>query len=91
MSGSSWSRPGSPITVAGWLPTHLEIRLYDTLPSLSLCRAGPTLLAAAPFLHGALAIHTFQLELDLRASDNSASQAAWLARNEHRNEQYPRI
>jgi hypothetical protein len=51
------------------LPTHLEIRLYDTLPSLSLCHAGPTLLAAAPFLHGALAIHTFQLELDLRASD----------------------
>ncbi|MFM7733316.1 MAG: hypothetical protein ACKO6F_07640 [Cyanobium sp.] len=49
-------------------PSHLEIRLYDTLPSLSLYRAGPTLLAA-PFLHGALAIHTFQLELDLRASD----------------------
>ena len=76
--------------LAGWLPTHLEIRLYDTLPSLSLYRAGPTLLAA-PFLHGALAIHTFQLELDLRASDNSASQAVWLARNELRNEQYPRI
>jgi hypothetical protein len=49
-------------------PTNLEIRLYDTLPSLSLYRAGSTLLAA-PFLHGALAIHTFQLELDLRASD----------------------
>jgi hypothetical protein len=49
-------------------PTQLEIRLYDTLPSLALYRAGPTLLAA-PFLHGALAIHTFQLELDLRASD----------------------
>jgi hypothetical protein len=49
-------------------PAKLEIRLYDTLPSLSLYRAGPTLLAA-PFLHGALAIHTFQLELDLRASD----------------------
>jgi hypothetical protein len=49
-------------------PTNLEIRLYDTLPSLSLYRAGPTLLAA-PFLHRALAIHTFQLELDLRASD----------------------
>ncbi|WP_411875084.1 hypothetical protein [Vulcanococcus limneticus] len=47
---------------------NLEIRLYDTLPSLSLYRAGSTLLAA-PFLHGALAIHTFQLELDLRASD----------------------
>jgi hypothetical protein len=49
-------------------PAKLEIRLYDTLPSLSLYRAGSTLLAA-PFLHGALAIHTFQLELDLRASD----------------------
>jgi hypothetical protein len=48
--------------------SNLEIRLYDTLPSLSLYRAGSTLLAA-PFLHGALAIHTFQLELDLRASD----------------------
>jgi hypothetical protein len=49
-------------------PTNLEIRLYDTLPSLALYRAGSTLLAA-PFLHGALAINTFQLELDLRASD----------------------
>ena len=49
-------------------PANLEIRLYDTLPSLSLYRAGSTLLAA-PFLHGALAIHTFQLELDLHASD----------------------
>ncbi len=49
-------------------PAYLEIRLYDTLPSLSLYRAGSTLLAA-PFLHGALAIHTFQLELDLGASD----------------------
>jgi hypothetical protein len=49
-------------------PANLEIRLYDTLPSLSLYRAGSTLLAA-PFLHGALAIHTFQLELDLGASD----------------------
>ncbi|MFZ0408492.1 MAG: hypothetical protein WAM11_10335 [Cyanobium sp.] len=47
---------------------RLQIRLYDTLPSLALYRAGPTLLAA-PFLHGALAIHTFQLELDLQASD----------------------
>jgi hypothetical protein len=53
---------------ASGCPTNLEIRLYDTLPSLSLYRAGSTLLAA-PFLHGALAIHTFQLELDLRASD----------------------
>ena len=49
-------------------PANLEIRLYDTLPSLALYRAGTTLLAA-PFLHGALAIHTFQLELDLRAGD----------------------
>jgi hypothetical protein len=47
---------------------RLQVRLYDTLPSLALYRAGPTLLAA-PFLHGALAIHTFQLELDLQASD----------------------
>lgn len=48
--------------------SRLQIRLYDTLPSLALYRAGPTLLAA-PFLHGALAIHTFQLELDVQASD----------------------
>jgi len=47
---------------------RLQIRLYDTLPSLALYRAGSTLLAA-PFLHGALAIHTFQLDLDLQASD----------------------
>jgi hypothetical protein len=46
----------------------LQIRLYDTLPSLALYRAGPMLLAA-PFLHGSLAIHTFQLELNLHASD----------------------
>lgn len=46
----------------------LSIRLYDTLPSLSMYRAGD-LLFAAPFLHGSLAIHTFQLELDLRAGD----------------------
>jgi hypothetical protein len=47
---------------------NLQIRLYDTLPSLALYQAGHTLLAA-PFLHGALAIHTFQLELDLQASN----------------------
>jgi hypothetical protein len=47
---------------------RLQVRLYDTLPSMALYRAGHTLLAA-PFLHGALAIHTFQLELDLQASD----------------------
>jgi hypothetical protein len=46
----------------------LQIRLYDTLPSLAIYRAGPTLLAA-PFLHGSLAIHTFQLQLDLRAAN----------------------
>ena len=44
----------------------LEIRLYDTLPSLAIYRAGDTMIAA-PFLHGSLAIHTFQLELDLQA------------------------
>ena len=49
-------------------PATLQIRLYDTLPSLAIHRAGHTLLAA-PFLHGALAIHTFQLELDLQAAD----------------------
>jgi len=47
---------------------ELQIRLYDTLPSLAIYRAGTTLLAA-PFLHGSLAIHTFQLELDLQAAD----------------------
>ena len=47
---------------------RLQVRLYDTLPSLALYRAGDTLLAA-PFLHGALAINTFQPDLDLRASD----------------------
>lgn len=47
----------------------LEIKLYDTLPSLAIYRAGRYMLAA-PFLHGALAINTFQLELML----NSANQ-----------------
>lgn len=47
----------------------LEIKLYDTLPSLAIYRAGSYMLAA-PFLHGALAINTFQLELML----NSANQ-----------------
>ncbi len=46
----------------------LEIRLYDTLPSLAIYRAGDTMIAA-PFLHGSLAIHTFQLELDLQAAN----------------------
>lgn len=52
------SKPGCP----------LEIRLYDTLPSLAIYRAGHTMIAA-PFLHGSLAIHTFQLELDLQAAN----------------------
>jgi hypothetical protein len=47
----------------------IEIKLYDTLPSLALYRAGSYMLAA-PFLHGSLAINTFQLELRL----NSANQ-----------------
>jgi hypothetical protein len=47
----------------------IEIRLYDTLPSLAIYRAGSYMLAA-PFLHGSLAINTFQLELRL----NSANQ-----------------
>lgn len=47
----------------------IEIKLYDTLPSLAIYRAGDYLLAA-PFLHGSLAINTFQLELTL----NSANQ-----------------
>jgi len=42
----------------------LEIKLYDTLPSLAIYRAGNYVLAA-PFLHGSLAINTFQLELKL--------------------------
>jgi hypothetical protein len=47
----------------------IEIKLYDTLPSLAIYRAGRYMLAA-PFLHGSLAINTFQLELTL----NSANQ-----------------
>jgi hypothetical protein len=42
----------------------LKIKLYDTLPSLAIYRAGDFMLAA-PFLHGSLAINTFQLELAL--------------------------
>lgn len=48
---------------------QIEIKLYDTLPSLAIYRAGHYMLAA-PFLHGSLAINTFQLELTL----NSANQ-----------------
>lgn len=47
----------------------IEIKLYDTLPSLAIYRAGSYMLAA-PFLHGLLAINTFQFELTL----NSANQ-----------------
>ncbi|WP_310489565.1 hypothetical protein [Chamaesiphon sp. VAR_69_metabat_338] len=46
----------------------LDIRLYDTLPSMAIYRAGNYLLAA-PFLHGSLAVDTFQLELHLNTSD----------------------
>ena len=42
----------------------LDIRLYDTLPSMAIYRAGDYMLAA-PFLHGSLAVNTFQLELHL--------------------------
>jgi hypothetical protein len=54
----------------------LRIKLYDTLPSLAIYRAGDYILAA-PFLHGSLAIDTFQLELKL----NTANQL--LARTLH--------
>jgi hypothetical protein len=46
----------------------LKIKLYDTLPSLAIYRAGEFMLAA-PFLHGSLAVNTFQLELTLDAVD----------------------
>ena len=46
----------------------LEIKLYDTLPSLAIYRAGNYVLAA-PFLHGSLAINTFQLELNLNTAN----------------------
>ncbi len=48
--------------------SNIEIKLYDTLPSLAIYRAGNYILAA-PFLHGSLAINTFQLELKLDASN----------------------
>ena len=47
---------------------YLDIKLYDTLPSLAIYRAGDYMLAA-PFMHGALAINTFQLELKLNTSN----------------------
>jgi len=46
------------------LSKFLEIRLYDTLPSMSIYRVENYLLNAS-FLHGRLAINTFWLELDL--------------------------
>ncbi|NES85845.1 MAG: hypothetical protein F6K10_33135 [Moorea sp. SIO2B7] len=47
----------------------INIRLYDTLPSLAMYRAGNYMLVGL-FLHGNLAVNTFQLELNL----NSANQ-----------------
>ncbi|MGF1539538.1 MAG: hypothetical protein ACFCU5_03660 [Pleurocapsa sp.] len=55
------------IQVVGQLET-LEIKLYDTLPSLAIYRAGSYVLVA-PFLHGSLAINTFQLELNLHTAN----------------------
>ena len=46
----------------------LEIKLYDTLPSLAIYRAGNYILAS-PFLHGFLAVNTFQLELNLNTTN----------------------
>ncbi len=46
----------------------LQIKLYDTLPSLAIYRVGNYLLTGV-FLHGELAVNTFQLELNLAASD----------------------
>ena len=51
----------------------LEVKLYDTLPSLAIYRAGNYILAGV-FLHGALAINTFQLELNLSAPDRAISE-----------------
>lgn len=47
-------------------PKLLNIKLYDTLPSLAIYRAGNYMLAAS-FLHGSLAVNTFQLELKVNA------------------------
>ena len=44
----------------------LKIKLYDTLPSLAIYRVGNYMIAGA-FLHGALAVDTFQFELDVAA------------------------
>lgn len=53
--------------------TLLNIKLYDTLPSLSIYRAGDYILAA-PFLHGSLAVNTFQLELKLNTANQLIAQ-----------------
>ena len=47
---------------------HLKIRLYDSLPSLAIYRIGNYLLAGV-FLHGTLAVDTFQFELNLNSSN----------------------
>jgi hypothetical protein len=49
-------------------PKLLDIRLYDTLPSLAIYRAGDYMLAS-PFLHQSLAVNTFQLELKISATN----------------------
>jgi hypothetical protein len=49
-------------------PKLIKIKLYDTLPSLAIYRAGNYMLAA-PFLHGSLAVNTFQFELKVNASN----------------------
>jgi hypothetical protein len=51
----------------------LDIRLYDTLPSMAIYRAGNYMLAA-PFLHGSLAINTFQLELTIDTPNQLITQ-----------------
>jgi len=51
----------------------MEIRLYDTLPSLAIYRTGNYMLAA-PFLHGSLAVNTFQLELTLDSANQLITQ-----------------
>ena len=45
-----------------------DVKLYDTLPSLAIYRAGNYMLAT-PFLHGSLAVNTFQFEIQLNASN----------------------
>jgi hypothetical protein len=42
----------------------IDIRLYDTLPTMAVYRAGNTIYAS-PFLYGSLAVDTFQLELTI--------------------------